>query len=237
MLPIPSQSRTEASGAVAAAVSAGHAKAIDPATAIAAGNDETIPRTFLALADIATLGLAFVVTGLIAPWVQWLLLPSGPLRVSLPAWMSLPGSPGFDQFPPLASVVWVLVATSPLTVLFMELLGGYRQLVDQSRVRLLISSALSPLIALSFLTLAFFALKTSSSSRVFVFTFGASSVLGLLAYRSVLRSYKKGRLAAGAQATPMTYMNNGKQYVVIAAGGHGKLGTTVGDALVAYSLP
>ena len=29
----------------------------------------------------------------------------------------------------------------------------------------------------------------------------------------------------------------GKQYVVIAAGGHGKLGTKLGDSLVAFALP
>src|SRR5262249_10237780 len=39
----------------------------------------------------------------------------------------------------------------------------------------------------------------------------------------------KGPLPAGGQATPMTYQLNpdGKQFVVIAAGGHGKLGTTL----------
>jgi quinoprotein glucose dehydrogenase len=49
----------------------------------------------------------------------------------------------------------------------------------------------------------------------------------------------KGRLPAGGQATPMTYRlrPDGKQYVVIAAGGHRYLGTTVGDSLVAYALP
>ena len=47
----------------------------------------------------------------------------------------------------------------------------------------------------------------------------------------------KDRLAAGGQATPMTYSVNGKQFVVIAAGGHGKLGTKLGDSVVAYSLP
>lgn len=49
----------------------------------------------------------------------------------------------------------------------------------------------------------------------------------------------KGRLPAGGQATPMTYRvrETGKQYVVIAAGGHGKMGTTLGDALVAFALP
>ena len=43
-------------------------------------------------------------------------------------------------------------------------------------------------------------------------------------------------LPAGGQATPMTYELNGKQYVVIAAGGHGKLGTRLGDYVVAFAL-
>src|SRR3546814_937378 len=48
----------------------------------------------------------------------------------------------------------------------------------------------------------------------------------------------KARLPAGGQATPMTYRGaDGRQYVVIAAGGHGGLGTTAGDAVVAYALP
>jgi len=49
----------------------------------------------------------------------------------------------------------------------------------------------------------------------------------------------EGRLPAGGQATPMTYFlaETGRQYVVIAAGGHGRLGTGNGDYLIAYSLP
>ncbi|MGN6436209.1 MAG: pyrroloquinoline quinone-dependent dehydrogenase [Agriterribacter sp.] len=43
-------------------------------------------------------------------------------------------------------------------------------------------------------------------------------------------------LPAGGQATPMTYAINSKQYIVIAAGGHGKLGTKQGDFVVAYAL-
>jgi len=48
----------------------------------------------------------------------------------------------------------------------------------------------------------------------------------------------KGRLPAGGQATPMTYRlrEAGRQFVVIAAGGHGILGTTLGDSLVAFAL-
>ena len=47
----------------------------------------------------------------------------------------------------------------------------------------------------------------------------------------------KYELPAGGQATPMTYTIHGKQYVVIAAGGHGKLGTKQGDSVVAFTLP
>lgn len=47
----------------------------------------------------------------------------------------------------------------------------------------------------------------------------------------------QARLPAGGQATPMTYEANGKQYVVIAAGGHGSFGTKLGDYVKAYALP
>jgi quinoprotein glucose dehydrogenase len=51
------------------------------------------------------------------------------------------------------------------------------------------------------------------------------------------REIWKFALPASGQATPMTYSVNGKQYLVIAAGGHGKLGTKQGDYVVAFSLP
>lgn len=50
----------------------------------------------------------------------------------------------------------------------------------------------------------------------------------------VLWEYK---LPAGAYATPCTYAANGKQFVIIAAGGGGKLETKSGDTFVAFTLP
>ncbi len=47
----------------------------------------------------------------------------------------------------------------------------------------------------------------------------------------------QSQLPAGGYATPATYTANGKQYVVIAAGGAGKLGTKVGDWFVCFALP
>jgi quinoprotein glucose dehydrogenase len=51
----------------------------------------------------------------------------------------------------------------------------------------------------------------------------------------------KGRLPAGGQATPMTYRvvfedGSARQYVVIAAGGHARAGTKLGDYVVAFAL-
>jgi quinoprotein glucose dehydrogenase len=46
----------------------------------------------------------------------------------------------------------------------------------------------------------------------------------------------KAELPASAQSTPMTYRTGNKQYVVICAGGHGKLGTKMGDSVVAFAL-
>lgn len=46
-----------------------------------------------------------------------------------------------------------------------------------------------------------------------------------------------GKLPAGGQATPMTYVFEGRQYVVIAAGGHGDMDTRTGDYVIAYALP
>ncbi len=45
-----------------------------------------------------------------------------------------------------------------------------------------------------------------------------------------------GALPVPAQSTPMTYTINGRQFVVIAAGGHGGLGTPLSDSLVAFAL-
>jgi quinoprotein glucose dehydrogenase len=45
------------------------------------------------------------------------------------------------------------------------------------------------------------------------------------------------KLPAGGYATPCTYRVNGKQYVLIAAGGGGKCRTKSGDEFVAFALP
>jgi quinoprotein glucose dehydrogenase len=48
----------------------------------------------------------------------------------------------------------------------------------------------------------------------------------------------EARLPAGAQANPMSYRSekDGRQFVVVVAGGHGSLGTKAGDSVIAYAL-
>ena len=52
------------------------------------------------------------------------------------------------------------------------------------------------------------------------------------------RTLFQARLPSGGQATPMSYRGaDGRQYVVIMAGGHGSLKTKMGDSLMAFALP
>jgi len=52
------------------------------------------------------------------------------------------------------------------------------------------------------------------------------------------RQLWEDRLPAGGQATPMTYQgDDGRQYLLVVAGGHGSLGTKAGDHVIAYALP
>ncbi len=44
-------------------------------------------------------------------------------------------------------------------------------------------------------------------------------------------------LPAAGHALPMTYVAEGRQYVVLAAGGHDRLHTTMGDYVLAFTLP
>jgi quinoprotein glucose dehydrogenase len=48
----------------------------------------------------------------------------------------------------------------------------------------------------------------------------------------------ESRLPAGGQATPMTYTGrDGREYLLVTAGGHGSTHTKAGDSVIAYALP
>jgi quinoprotein glucose dehydrogenase len=77
-----------------------------------------------------------------------------------------------------------------------------------------------------------------------IITAGGVAFLGA-AVDDYLRAYDlttgkqlwQARLPAGGQSTPMTYeTSDGRQFVVIVAGGHGSVGTKPGDYVMAYTL-
>ena len=168
--------------------------------AAAAGHDVSIPPTFLVLFDLLTLCVAFALTKPLSPTVQWLLLPSGPLRLTLPMWLTLPANVNPDDFSSLPSLVWMLMVAAPTTVLLLALLGGYRPLAKQSRTRVVVSAGLSLVLSLSVVTLMLFTFRDFGSSRVFTFTFGGLGIIGLAGYRLGLRNYQQRRLASGRYA-------------------------------------
>jgi len=66
---------------------------------------------------------------------------------------------------------------------------------------------------------------------------------GTLNYRFRARDIETGRqlwthrMPAGTPATPMTFEHEGRQYVVIASGGYGRVDTRMGDSIIAFALP
>jgi len=78
---------------------------------------------------------------------------------------------------------------------------------------------------------------TTASGLVFI---GATTDFYLRAFSTETgEELWKTRLPTGAHATPMTYRlaPTGRQFVVVAAGGHGILQTPSSDALMAFALP
>lgn len=86
--------------------------------------------------------------------------------------------------------------------------------------------------------------ETGSPSLGGVIVTAGGLVLSAGTREPLLRAYDastgdqlwSGDLPVPAQATPMTYEINGRQFIVIAAGGSGLWGTKTGDAVVAFAL-
>jgi quinoprotein glucose dehydrogenase len=51
------------------------------------------------------------------------------------------------------------------------------------------------------------------------------------------RELWQGRLPSSVQATSMTYERKGRQFIVVAVGGHRQANTPITDMLVAFALP
>ncbi len=156
-----------------------------------------IPRRFFWFFDLLVLSLAFLLAYELAPRAQALFTAGGPFssfpinRYLLPPTASVP-------FPPMPEFIWILVATVPVTVLFMELLGAYGPVrANQSVVRILVGSLISPFLGLSLVALGLFAIKQSSWSRLLFFLYGTCASALLASFRVALLIWWQQRRAAG----------------------------------------
>lgn len=162
-------------------------------------NQGASPR-FLWLADLGIQVLAFFFAWHLAPILQSV-LASYVFRGSF--WLSrlaLPPPPVPFEVRPLSELVWIPLLMVPVTLLFVQLLGGYERLLQQPRWRVLASSVLAPLVGLSVVALALVAVRAEKTSRVFTFSFALFTAVGLFAYRAALRFYKVRRLRTGRYA-------------------------------------
>jgi exopolysaccharide biosynthesis polyprenyl glycosylphosphotransferase len=176
-----------------------HATSVDDSAA-ASGRGGAIPRRFLWLLDLLMLVASFILAHMLAPAIQALIAPGGVLRIAWLHWLRVPGPGEIEPFAPLGEWLWLLVVVVPSTLLFMQVLGGYRSILEQSRARVVLTCLLAPLAGLASVTLVLFALKYHAASRLFVFSFVAFSTSGLLLYRSAVHAYKRARFKAGHYA-------------------------------------
>ena len=164
---------------------------------VPAGETDRIPRVFLAAGDLAALAVAFVAAQRLASGVQGLFLTDGILRW-IPEVLPVPEMPRPELFPGLGEIAWLYLVTAPVTLLVLELSGGYRRLLGLSARKLLALPVLSQTVAISFSALIVFALKLTTSSRVLIFTYALFSAVALIAFRASAWSYQRRRRAQGA---------------------------------------
>jgi len=160
-----------------------------------------IPRRYFWLFDFTVLGLALVAADFLLPSIQKLIALSGLARLP---WVGDPaillpwggGEPGIV----VLEFLWVFLPMIPSTILCMELLGGYRELLNQSYTRMVINGLLSPMIGFSLIATALVMMKSSIMSRLYFFSFMFLGALGLCIYRIAMRMYFMRRRTAGRYA-------------------------------------
>jgi exopolysaccharide biosynthesis polyprenyl glycosylphosphotransferase len=157
-----------------------------------------IPRRFYWLFDAIILMIAFCIAYAIAPHVQRLFTPLGPLAFG---WVQRNLAPptGTVDFPPLGAFVWILLITIPGVILFLELCGAYNR-TDRSGWLAVIASGAAPFFSLSVVALGLVAIKEISWSRLVFFLYGASASILMMLFRGTTILWRRHRRAAGSYA-------------------------------------
>ena len=158
-----------------------------------------IPRRFFWLFDAMAVAAAFALAHVLAPLLKVEVIPGGRLRPFLAA-LGVPPPFTIGEIQPITEMVWVFVVMLAATIIWMEFLGGYKPILHQSRTRIVASALVAPLTGVGFITLMLFTVRSLLYSRLFILLFSVLCVVGLAAYRFILRSYRRRRIRAGYHA-------------------------------------
>lgn len=109
-------------------------------------------------------------------------------------------NPWFNPRWHLLEQVWIFLTMAPLTLICMEMLNGYRPLLEQSYTRIIINCIVAPAAGLGIISITMAAVKSYEFSRLIIFSFAGFSAVGLCVYRIAIRIYFAQRQAAGCYA-------------------------------------
>ena len=165
-----------------------------------------ISRRFNWLFDSVLLISAFFAAYFSAPTVQGWFVPSGSLSNPWVMYYLVPPAAS-GPFPAIGEYAWMLFALVPGTILFVEILGGYKEGQLYS-LRILITDLFAPFLVMSLVTLVFFATKQSSWSRLFFFLVVIYSGVALVAFRLLLRSWRQRRVSEGAYSKNVLFIGS-----------------------------
>ena len=159
-----------------------------------------VPSGFLWLADLLMQSAALLLAWRLSAATQYLF--SAEMAGQIPWLASLSLRPAAEAvgLRPLGEIIWIPLVMVPVTLLLVQLLGGYRSLLEQSRTRVVLTSLVAPLFGLSLVTLVLITVRNQATSRALIFSFSLFSGIALLACRYAIRSYKHRRLIAGHYA-------------------------------------
>src|SRR6185436_21007410 len=127
-----------------------------------------IPRRFFWIVDTAALAFAFCVAYAAWPVVRSVVAASA-LVAHLPVILRPAGPPG--SLPDFHSLAWMIPLIGIVGIFSIELSGGYKPLIYQTRARVIFSSAFAAITAAGVVTFVLFLGRHFDSSRLFLVTF------------------------------------------------------------------
>jgi len=152
-----------------------------------------IPRRFFWILDFAVIAVAFCLA-----YAVWPSLHHSLLEVRFD-WLPLLLRPveTTGELPPFRAISRMLAVAGVATIFILEAEEAYRPLLQQSRVRVVLSSLFAPVGAAGVITLFLFFEKSVDWSRLFLVSFMVFGSVALVFLRVSLRQYLLQRREAG----------------------------------------